>query len=229
MVTAMNIEPDATEAPPPKLLDPLERFKVEYKEVGDYIRHYSNVRSALTTFLITVSLASFSAYFNKQQTSPFFLIVGHLLLVTATVVCLNFSCRTERSNLYQTKLWNFYVEGEGFEPEGFKSFKPANDPLWRRKFIKKVLTDLMNWLLILVMLAIFISFWITEGQQAGKFALALVVIMALVICASSVTIFMISSSTRHGAYWPEAFAVIGLSAMGVGISHLLLGSKGLVP
>src|SRR5262245_34599535 len=48
------------------------RFKVEYKEVGDYIRHYSTVRSALTTFLLTAGVATFSAYYHQQQTSPFF-------------------------------------------------------------------------------------------------------------------------------------------------------------
>jgi len=41
-----------------------ETLRLAYKEYGDQIRHFSTVRSALTTFLLTVSLASFAAYFN---------------------------------------------------------------------------------------------------------------------------------------------------------------------
>src|SRR5262245_38544641 len=42
-----------------------DNLRLAYKEYSDEMRHFSTVRSALTTFLVTVSLAACSAYFNK--------------------------------------------------------------------------------------------------------------------------------------------------------------------
>lgn len=44
-----------------------DNLRMAYKEYSDEMRHFSTVRSALTTFLVTVTLAAFSAYFNKSQ------------------------------------------------------------------------------------------------------------------------------------------------------------------
>ncbi len=54
-------------------LDPEERFKLDYETANAYILHYSNVRSALASFLITVALASFAAYYgasDDEKASP---------------------------------------------------------------------------------------------------------------------------------------------------------------
>jgi len=125
-----------------------ERFKVEYAEVGNLIRHFSNVRSALTTFLLTVGVAAFSAYFQQPQSpSCYFLVVGGLFLVISVAVCLVFSYRTERMSLYQTELWKWsngdapYASGN--YPAGFKSHKPSP---W--ELLARMRNDPMNWFLI---------------------------------------------------------------------------------
>ncbi len=56
-----------------------ERFKIEYSEVADFIRHYSTVRSALTSFLVTVGLAAFATYAEKKLAFAFF--AGRLMII----------------------------------------------------------------------------------------------------------------------------------------------------
>lgn len=46
-------------------LDQKEKYKLEYAEVGHLRRHYSTVRSGLTTFSMTASLAAFASYFSQ--------------------------------------------------------------------------------------------------------------------------------------------------------------------
>ncbi len=90
-------------------MDSKETFKLEYATVNNYILHYSNVRSALTSFLITVALAAFAAYFNTSgaervaedkfffvERGPHLLwIASYLLLAAAVVASLWFTYRTE--------------------------------------------------------------------------------------------------------------------------------------
>lgn len=91
---------------------PIETYRLVYKEHGDQIRHFSTVRSAATTFLLTVSLAALSAYFNKTQTHPFLVIAGFFLLLAAVVVCLVFSFRTEKAVLRYKYYWSFLSGSE---------------------------------------------------------------------------------------------------------------------
>ena len=117
-----------------------ERFKIEYSEVGNYIRHYSSVRSALTSFLVTVGLAAFATY--SEQNLPFAFFAGWLMIISAVIACLLFSYRTERSDLYLTELWNWSKEAGRPYPVGFKSFKPGPE------VCRKIFSDLMNWVMI---------------------------------------------------------------------------------
>jgi hypothetical protein len=120
-----------------------DRFRIEYAEVGSYIRHYSTVRSGLTSFLVTVGLAAFSTHFSLEKAEWFPFAAGCLLIASATVACLSFSYRTERCDLYLTELWRWSLEPEGAPyPVGFKSFKPGRDVL------RKMAGDQMNWLMI---------------------------------------------------------------------------------
>ena len=50
-------------------MDEKERFKIEYNTVNNYILHYSNVRSALASLLVTVALASFGGYYRHEATA----------------------------------------------------------------------------------------------------------------------------------------------------------------
>ena len=198
-----------------------ERFKVEYKEVGDLIRHYSTVRSALTTFLLTVGVASFSAYYHKQQSSPFFIVTGHLFLFVSVAVCLVFSYRTERTSLYQTELWKWskgddpYTDGN--YPDGFKAYKPSSSTVLRRVLFK----DKMNIFLVLAIVGILISFWVVTATEADHFARAVVVVLALFACASAVAIFWIVSASKQFLW--ATIATIGLVSLPIIVGYFLLG------
>jgi hypothetical protein len=48
-------------------LTPEDQFKLEYESANAYILHCSSVRSALASFLITVALASFAAYYSAAD------------------------------------------------------------------------------------------------------------------------------------------------------------------
>ncbi len=57
----------ATAVSAPEPLDSdraIEPYLTEYREVANFIRHYSSVRSALVAFLVTVGAAAFGAYFQ---------------------------------------------------------------------------------------------------------------------------------------------------------------------
>src|SRR5262245_38373673 len=137
----------------PQLSDE-DRFKAEYTEVGDYIRHYSTVRAALTNFLLTAGVATVRAFYNHQPNSPCFVVVGHLVLVVSAFGCLVFSYRTEHANLYQTALWKWSEDiSEGY-PGGLKRYKPE-ESVWKHVWFK----DPMNFALISVILGVLVSFW----------------------------------------------------------------------
>jgi len=103
-----------------------EKCLMEYKEVNDYIRHYSTVRSALSSFLLTVGISAFSFYHISKtipKPSPL-LYTGVLFMALAMLVSWVFSYRTERAQAYSTIVWKF-LNGEGKSdapPVGYKSF-----------------------------------------------------------------------------------------------------------
>ena|ERR1700738_3763797 len=139
------------------MLPPDDRFKIEYKEVADNIRHYSATRSALTSFLMTASLTAFATYLKPETPatrSPFLLVVGHLLLVMAALACWVFSHRTEKNHLYLSKIWNWSKQSSGDYPEGFKSFSPSLS-----KVLGKMAKDSTNWLMLIALAVILLALW----------------------------------------------------------------------
>ncbi len=88
-----------------------ENLRMAYKEYSDEMRHFSTVRSALTTFLVTVSLAAFSAYFNKNQSHPFLVAAALVFAGAAIAVCLEFSRRTSKAYLRRKRIWDHLANG----------------------------------------------------------------------------------------------------------------------
>ena len=89
-------------------LEPKDKYKLEYAEVGNLRRHYSIVRASLTTFALTVSLAGFANYASSTQKTPYVIFVGIFMLVAAMLTCFIFSYRCERANLYANHLWRWF-------------------------------------------------------------------------------------------------------------------------
>ena len=91
--------------------DDLENARVLYKEYGDQTRHFSTVRSALTTFLLTVSVTAFAAYFDRTKSSYFLIVAGFTALIAGVIVCRSFSYETEKAVLRYTHAWKV-IEGK---------------------------------------------------------------------------------------------------------------------
>lgn len=88
-----------------------DNLRMAYKEYSDEMRHFSTVRSALTTFLVTVTLAALSAYFNKSQSHPFLVAAAVIFALAAIAVCLEFSRRTSKAYLRRKRIWNYFAKG----------------------------------------------------------------------------------------------------------------------
>jgi hypothetical protein len=132
------------------MLDPIDKYKLEYVETTNLRRHYSSVRSGLSTFCMTVSLASLASYFSQPSRPLFLVFVGVFMLLAALVACLVLSYRCERANIYLRELW-WWFEGTSKSPPGrFDDFSPAN----RRDLIRQMLLDEMNWVMFVALLAI---------------------------------------------------------------------------
>jgi len=139
-----------------KNIDIEKIFLLEYREVGDFIRHYSSVRSALTVFLFALGLASFLIYLFSDGRSYLPLIAGHFLYIAALAVCLVFSFRTERANLYLITLWKWFHGESTQEPAGYKKTSAGS------QVYKKMARDPMNWLLLLGMTIFLATFWMLD-------------------------------------------------------------------
>ncbi len=158
-------------------IEPKDLFSAEFKEVGDAIRHFSTTRSALTTFLLTVGLGAFAAYFHRQQTSPFFVAAGFTFLTASLVVCFRFSYLTERYRLYQRQLW---VDAKSTTlpqdfPAGARDFHPPS-----RHVLAKMQRDSMNWLLSSVVAVLVIGFAITALFRDPSAGIPIVVCTLLI-------------------------------------------------
>lgn len=157
-----------------------EKFRIEYETVNAYILHYSSVRSALASFLITVALASFGAYYSTQAESstqaptaeaPWFLgLAGYLFLAAAVGASLYFSYHTERATEYARVLWSWGIDRKGPYPGGFRAKtwryeKGASLSGSRRRQViwREAEKDLMNWLLIIGALALGVGFFVYEA------------------------------------------------------------------
>lgn len=163
------------------VVEPGKRFEIEYATVNAYVLHYSNVRSALASFLITVALAAFGGYYGTQKesvgTSSFLgvdggahilWVAGFLFLVAAIGASLYFSFYTERATEYTRRLWRWGVEGTAEHPGGFRGTwndvngQRLDDDVRRRQIWRRVEQDPMNWLLILGALALALCFVLFE-------------------------------------------------------------------
>lgn len=119
-----------------------ENLRMAYKEYSDEMRHFSTVRSALTTFLVAVSLAAGSAYFNKSQSHPFLVAAALVLALAAIAVCLEFSRRTSKSYLRRKRIWNHFTKT--------KVVTVLDDPKYpsRAETTKAMLKDATNYFLL---------------------------------------------------------------------------------
>lgn len=90
-------------------------LRMAYKEYSDEMRHFSTVRSTLTAFLMTVSLAAGSAYFNKSQSHPFLIVAAAVFSLAALAVCLEFSRRTSMSYLRRKRIWDHLAKGKSVQ------------------------------------------------------------------------------------------------------------------
>ncbi len=132
--------------------DALDSLRAAYKEQGDLARHYSTVRSALTTFLLAAALAALSEFRKLDKPPSFLLAAGCLLLLAAFVVCMIFSYRTEKTILRYKKYWTG-VSGERSPAVVLAmSWHQHADQTsaWelRSEIVCRMLCDPINWFLI---------------------------------------------------------------------------------
>ena len=137
-----------------------EVARLAYQEQGEMIRHFSSVRSALTTFLLTVALASYSAYFADR--SVFLMIAGSLFLLAAIGVCLIFSYRTEKTVLRYKHLWDQIRAGHNIAGP-LTIYAPTESEIWGR-----MRRDKLNYLLILMCLVIATSFFVVAYRLPAE-------------------------------------------------------------
>lgn len=124
--------------------DQKEKYKLEYAEVGHLRRHYSTVRSGLTTFSMTASLAAFASYFSQAVEHFYLAFVGLFMLVAAALACLAFSYRCEKTNLYAAVLWRWFGAEDQDGPPSFYQYKPT-----RIDVVREMFRDEMNWLMLI--------------------------------------------------------------------------------
>lgn len=130
-----------------------ELFQLDYKDSGDLVRHYSTTRSALTTFLLTVSLISFQAYIRNPKTGEFFVPVAYILLFASTMVCLYFSYQTVAIQRHQSALWRWTKMGR---PGEVLPNRSASRKL--KVVFPGMVTDPMNYLLIAIVISTILFF-----------------------------------------------------------------------
>jgi Na+/melibiose symporter-like transporter len=131
-----------------------------YKEYSDEMRHFSTVRSALTTFLVTVSLAAFSAYFNKSQSHPFLVAAAVVFALAAIAVCLEFSRRTSKAYLRRKRIWNYFAKGE--------LVRVLDDPKYpsKTKTVGVMFKDATNYFLLIGLSLIVLAFCYRDSLSA---------------------------------------------------------------
>ena len=126
------------------LIEPQEKYKAEYAEVGNLRRHYSTVRSALTTFSLTAALAALANSFSQSSRPSFLVFVGIFMLVAALLACFVFSYRSEKAELYLRDVWVWFDRTSAQPPPQFREFSPDIRPV-----ISGMCRDEMNWALLL--------------------------------------------------------------------------------
>jgi hypothetical protein len=129
-----------------------ENLRMAYKEYGDEMRHFSTVRSALTTFLVTVMLGALSVFFNKSQSHPFLVAAALILGLAAVVICLEFSRRTSHAYLRRKRIWEHFAKGLAVDRLEDRDFPSA--PLT----LKVMIGDITNTFLVVGLLLIALAF-----------------------------------------------------------------------
>ena len=136
-------------------LDPKEKYKLEYAEIGHLLRHYSTVRSSLTIFSLTVSLAALGNALLPSTTTGFPKFIGVFMFCVAGAFCFYFSWRCEIANQYSTILWDWFAKDDQAGPKQFINFRPL-----KRKVFIDMGKDPMNWLLCLALLIVSASYFL---------------------------------------------------------------------
>lgn len=126
----------------------MKRYELEYKEVRDHVRHFSNVRSALTTFLMTVGLAAFAAHVTAEcsvKNLNYLKLAGTTTLAMSVMTCIIFSYRTEYWNEYSKTLWKCMRGSSNSKPTGVMS----KNAVCKCDVVEGMIKDPMNWVLII--------------------------------------------------------------------------------
>ena len=138
-------------------------FAQEYSMARDMIVHYSTVRSALTTFLMTVALAALSASFNEDMGGRwFFPLAGTVLMVVAHMVCRHFSRETERAIIYQKLLADWNAAQSGTFPGRLLS-RDWESKAELHKVAGRMRRDPMNRLSLVLTVILLALFWLARA------------------------------------------------------------------
>ncbi len=146
-VVTLETRVKALEAGAQKKLDDttIATTRMAYTEYGSQIRHYSTIRSALTTFLVTAGMTSFAGYQDKKISFLFF--AGLVFASAAILVCGWFSYKTERVVMRYKSEWNILRGVTTATSHGPLQKKIIAN--LKQSIAGRMVIDLMNWLLIL--------------------------------------------------------------------------------
>lgn len=136
------------------MLDPIEKYKLEYSEVANLHRRYSVSRSGLTVFCLTASLVAFAIYTAVNPRPAFVAFAGIFMWLAALLSCVVFSYRREKANLYLREIWRWFDRGTPDNaPARFYDF--AAD---LHEVVTEMLRDRLNWVLLAALLISGVAF-----------------------------------------------------------------------
>ena len=131
------------------MLDLTEKYRLEYVEAANLRRHYSVLRSGLTTFCLTGALAAFAGYFSQTLRPSFLAFAGIFMLLAAAIAWVVFSYRFERANLYLRELWAWFDGTSQNTPARFDDFAAT-----LHEVTTQMLRDKMTWVMLAALLVI---------------------------------------------------------------------------
>lgn len=158
----------------PEPLSDMDRYKLEYKELGDTIRHFSTVRASLTTFLFAAGLTVFAVMTRVDHGGIYLLGTGLLFIGVAVFVCLSFSQRTETHVLRQIALRDWSHDPGRTPYPGSYATNDSGRPAWwwekqdeevRRRMQKDPLNRLLFVLVGAVILLVLLSLLFDERMR----------------------------------------------------------------
>lgn len=127
-------------------------ISVLYTEYGNEIRHYSSVRTSLTTFLMTVSLTAFSTSSASNHT-PYLVAAGFIFSFAAIWAGLYFSFRSVRAIIRYKRLRGLLGTVRDDSPDVKFDLE-----LTAKEIRAKMWRDPMNWLLVVGDIALTLCF-----------------------------------------------------------------------